>query len=425
MSKILKVIEKGKKQRTLSEPKVMSSNEYDALEMDAKVELIQSLIPLGLMRVAEMLEDEVASLAGERYSRNEGDPSLVRHGSNRSSVKLAGQKHAIRVPRVRNRKTQSEVPLESWQAMKGSGNVDETLLRRVLYGISCRNYEAASEAVPGAIGLSSSTVSRQFVEASAQQLKAFSERDLADYDITALFLDGKSFAEDSMIIVLGITLTGEKVILGFVQAGTENARVVHEFLESLLDRNLKIDQGLLVVIDGSKGLHSAVRSAFKGKVLIQRCQWHKRENVVSYLPKNEQATMRSRLQKAYQKATYKETKTALKKIERELQNRNISAANSLLEGLEETLTLHRLGLFGLLGRSFKTSNCIESIMSQVEKRCGKVTSWKNASQKHRWLASALVDIEPRLNRVMGHKHLPLLRKKLKEELGINKKQNVA
>lgn len=425
MKSVLRIHGTGKKKKVLGEVEGFTQDDFSALEREAKVDLIQALIPLGLMHVSEMLEDEIESLAGRRYSRDGGEAHLSRHGSNRSSVKLAGQRHPIRVPRLRNTETNREVPLKSWQSINGTGEVNEVLLRRVLYGVSCRNYEAASEAVPGAIGLSSSTVSRQFVEASAERLKALQERDLSSYDVVALVLDGKTFADDTMVMALGITLSGEKVILGFVQTGTENAQVIGDFLTELCDRGLRTAEGLLVVIDGSKGIRAAVKRAFKEKAVIQRCQWHKRENVVRYLPKAEQNSMRRKLQKAYEKATYKEAQAALQKIQTELETRNACANRSLEEGLEETLTLHRLGVFQLLGRSLKTTNCLESINGQVEERCGKVDCWKNSSQKHRWLASALLDIEPRLNRVMGCKHLPLLREKLKAIVGLNRTSQAA
>ena len=292
------------------------------------------------------------------------------------------------------------------------------LFRRVFYGISCRNYAAAAEAVPGAIGLSPSTVSRRFLEVSARKLKAFQERDLSACDLVALFLDGKTFAEDTMVVALGMTLEGEKVLLGFVQTGTENGAVVERFLRELLDRGLEVSKGLLVVIDGSKGLISAVKGAFRRRALIQRCQWHKRENVVSYLPKKDQAWWRKRLQKAYSRPTYPEAKKQLEQILKDLRKVNESAARSLEEGLEKTLTLHRLGLFPLVGRSLKTTNCLESIHALAEERCGKVDCWKNSRQKHRWLSAALLDIEPRLRRLLGYKHLPKPRQALMKELKI-------
>jgi transposase-like protein len=297
--------------------------------------------------------------------------------------------------------------------------LDESLFRRVLYGISCRDYEAAAEAIPGAIGISSSTVSRTFVEASGKKLREFQERDLSAQDVIAIFVDGKSFADDQMVLALGVTMSGQKLALGFVQTDTENSRVLTEFFRSLLERGLEISQGLLVVIDGSKGLRSAVREAFRKRALVQRCQWHKRENIISYLPKGEQSYWRKRLQKAYQQATYKDAKAQLLKIHAELEEINQSAASSLAEGLEETLTLHRLGVFPILGRSFKTTNCIESLNSMAERHCAKVSCWKNSSQKHRWFASVILDAEPRFRKVMGYRHLSKMREALRMDLKIS------
>ena len=292
--------------------------------------------------------------------------------------------------------------------MHESGEVNDQLLRRVLYGISCRNYGTAAESIPGALGLSSSSVSRAFVEASAGKLKEFQERDLSKDHYVALFLDGKTFSDATLVIALGVTSRGEKRFLGFVETDTENEKVLTPFLRSLLERGLDITAGLLVILDGGKGLRAAVNQAFKKKAVVQRCMWHKRENVVSYLPKGEQPSMRRRLQRAYDRPTYGEAKAELLKLLRELEQRNQSAAASLAEGLEETLTLHRLGVFALLGMSFKTTNCLESANALIEERCAKVDAWKNSSQRHRWLAAALLDIEPRWRRVRGYQHLPKL-----------------
>ena len=298
------------------------------------------------------------------------------------------------------------------------GALDEVLLKRVLYGISCRNYETAAAAVPGAIGLSSSTVSRAFTQASAKQLQALQDRDLSALDLVAVFLDGKAFADMMMVVAVGITLTGEKHVLGFVETGTENAAVLTQFLQALGDRGLNSAQGVLVIIDGGKGLRAAVRQAFGSSALVQRCQWHKRENVVKHLPKGEQGPWRTRLQRAYQRPTYAEARAALQRLQRDLETRNQSAAQSLAEGLEETLTLHRLGVFALLGTSFKTTNCLESINALVEERCAKVDRWTNSNQRQRWLATALLDIEPRLRKVKGYRHLPRLREALRRDLNI-------
>jgi len=250
--------------------RVLRREEYQGLDLNAKVEAIRGLIPLGLMHVHELLDEEVLALAGPRLARDDG-AAAIRYGSNPGSVRLAGQRVPLRVPRVRSER--GEIPLRSYQAVHESGEVNDALLKRVLYGISCRNYAAAAEAIPGALGLSSSSVSRAFVEASAAKLKEFQERDLARERYIALFLDGKTFADATLVIALGVTRSGEKRFLGFVETDTENEKVLTPFLRSLVERGLDGSQGLLVVIDGGKGLRSAVRQVFK-RSAVQRCMWH-------------------------------------------------------------------------------------------------------------------------------------------------------
>ena len=416
MNSVLRRVRRSKKKRRLGKVRMMSREEYAAGDLDAKVEMIRSLVPLGLLHVQELLDEEVTALAGERYARKEEATRARRHGSNPGTVGLAGQRVPVRVPRVRS-VTGSEIPLRSYAALSGDHEVNDLLLKRVLYGISCRNYEAAAAAIPGAIGLSSSTVSRTFVQASATKLRELQERDLSKEDVVALVLDGKMFADTTMVVAMGITAKGDKRFLGFVEIDTENEKVLVPFLRSLLDRGMDISKGILVIVDGAKGLRAAVRTAFKKRAAVQRCQWHKRENVLSYLSKSEQPLYRKRLQRAYNRPTYKEAKRELDKLQAELEERNQSAAASLAEGLEETLTLHRLGVYGVLGASLKTTNGLESVNALVEERCAKVDHWKNSSQRQRWLATALLDIEPRLRRIKGYRHLPELRTALEKELG--------
>lgn len=178
------------------------------------------------------------------------------------------------------------------------------------------------------------------------------------------------------------------------------------FLQQLVARGLRWEQGLLCVIDGAKGLRAAIRRVFGPAALVQRCQWHKRKNVVRYLPKGQQAVWRRKLQAAYEQPTYAEARTALEALQRELRRVNLSAVESLAEGLEETLTLHRLGLFPQLGVSFKTTNGIESLLAQVGQRTDRVSRWMSSEQKQRWVAMALLDIEPRLRRIRGYRSLP-------------------
>jgi putative transposase len=342
-----------------------------AEDLGTEVALIQALIPLGLEAVHDVLRREVEELAGARYARRGGRPGHVRWSKERGSVYLGDQKLPIVYQRVRDQLRDVEVPLETYQRFQQPRALDTGLLRRVLLGLSCRRYAECADAVPEAFGLAPSTVSRRYIRASARQLQALAERRLDGYDLVALLLDGKTFADDELVIALGVTLQGQKVILGFVQTATENTRVVAEFLRALRDRGLRCEQGLLVVIDGSKGLRRGVQEVFGDAAAVQRCTWHKRENIVAHLPTGQQATWRQKVQRAYEQPTYAEAKAALDRLTRELRPVNESAARSLVEGLEETLTLHRLGVAGELGRTFKTTNALESVMAQVEQRTGK------------------------------------------------------
>ncbi len=265
--------------------------------LDTRIALIQALIPLGLDAVSPLLQEEVTRLAGPRYERKEADQAHRRWGRQPGSVYLADQKLPIQVPRVRTVETQTEVLLEAYQALQIPRQVDDGLLVRLLQGLSTRQYATCAEAVPPAFGVSSSSVSRRFIKATARKLQPFQERSLAAYDLVALFVDGKTFADEEMIIALGITIEGEKIPLGFIQAASENERGCRQFIQDLIRRGLRYEEGLLALIDGSKGFYNARTKALQGYVLIQRCQWHKRENVVSYLPKNEQAPLRRKLQK--------------------------------------------------------------------------------------------------------------------------------
>jgi transposase-like protein len=387
-----------------------------APDWSTRMALIQALIPVALAKVEEELQADVARLAGERYVREGRLPGHVRWTPQRGSIYLADQKIPIEVPRVRDRLRNQEVPLPTYERLQVPRGLDSGLLQKVLGGLSTREYERCAEAVPAAFGLSASTVSRRFKRASAKKLQELTDRRLESYDLVALLLDGKTFAEDEMVSAVGVTITGEKVLLGFVQTATENRKVCAAFLRTLLERGLRVELGLLVVTDGAKGLHAAVREVLDGAAVLQRCQWHKRENVVAYLPERHRATFRRKLQAAYEQPTYEAAKRALGKIRAELVLLNASAVASFDEGFDETLTLHRLGIFAELGTSLKTTNALESIHARVESRTAKVDYWKNSEQKQRWLATALLDLEPRLRRIRNYRALPLLREAIKRQL---------
>ena len=213
-----------------------------------------------------------------------------------------------------------------------------------------------------------------------------------------------------------MTEAGYKKVLGFTQATTERAEPVKELLRDLIGRGLTFEEGILCVIDGSKGLRKAIEEVFGKRAEIQRCQWHKRENVVSYLPKDDQKTWRSRLQRAYQESTYEAAKERLTALHAELQQINRTAARSLQEGLEETLTLHRLGLFDELGKSLKTTNCIESLMGDIDGYIENVKRWHHSPQRYQWTALAVLEAEDGFRRLDGYEDLPRLQSALEETI---------
>ena len=375
--------------------------------------LIQQLIPLGLAAVNDVLQAEVTRLVGGASHERTGSP-VSRWGSNQGSVVLGGQKVSVSVPRVRDTASSKELPLESYQELKNSSGFDERVFSQLINGLSAGRYQEAAEQVPETFGISKSSTSRSFKRATEKRLNELLERDLSELDIVAIFIDGKYLGDTNVIIALGITMEGEKIPLGFIETGTENGTVCKEFIEKLQRRGLNTDNEILFIIDGSKGISSGIKSALGNKAVIQRCQWHKRENVVAYLPKKHQKTYRRKLQAAYEESSYHKAKKKLLSVRKELQLLNQSAVGSLNEGLEETLTLHRLGVFEQLGRSFKTTNCIENINRQIDTYVKRVCRWQSSDQRRRWIASALLEISPRLNKVCGYKSLPLLREKMKK-----------
>ena len=404
-----RVIKKGKRINTKAQ-QAITELERD-MKRESRLSMIQALIPLGMKAVEEELQLEIRELAGARYSRG-GDFS--RWGRNPGSVFLGDQKVKVPVSRVRNVMANEEVQLATYERLQSPQVVDDMALSRVIYGMSQRNYEQAAIQVPETFGIKKTSISRRFIRASAKKLREFNERDLSEHDIVAIFIDGKWFAENEIVIALGVTIEGDKVLLGFVETGTENHVVCRQFLLGLKNRGLNLEKEILFVVDGGKGLHKGIKEVMGGKAVIQRCQWHKRENVLKYLDKANQDVFRRKLQAAYQLPTYAKAKARLEAVKRELKLINESAVASLDEGLEETLTLHRLGLFEKLGQSFKTTNCIENVNKQLATKTDRVDRWQNSNQRQRWVATALLVIEPRLQKVKGHKHLTDLRTAMKE-----------
>lgn len=412
----------GKRRRiNVNAKQVIQAVERD-LDRESRLAMIQMLIPLGLKSVEMELQAEIVGLAGERHARG---GRVDRWGSNPGSVYLGDQKVAVRVPRVRDTESKAEVRLESYARLQSPQVIDDIVLARAINGISQGKYERAVLDVPETFGVKKTSVCRRFIRASAKRLQQFMERDISHHDIVAIFMDGKCFAENQIVIALGITMSGEKILLGFVETSTENGPVCRDFVNSLKTRGLKTDSEILFIIDGGKGLYKGINAVMGEMAIFQRCQWHKRENVLKYLVEEKKSLFRRRLQAAYEQPTYEKAKARLDSIKRELTLLNKSAVASLEEGLEETLTLHRLGLFTTLGRSFKTTNCIENVNKGLALYTDRVTYWQNSDQRQRWVGTALLEIEPGLNRVQGYKSLGQLRVAMKAFAVEQKQQRAA
>ena len=382
-------------------------------DLDVTITLIQELIPNGLMAAKEEMEKEVNRLTGKKYKHGKENVSW---GSQPGSIYLRDQKIPIEVPRVRNKKGNKEVTLKTYQKLQEPYKADKQTMLKLLCGISMHKYAKCAELVPEVFGISASNLSKRFRQGTAAKVRRLKTRSLSLDDFICIFIDGKRYAKDGLLVVLGITTSGAKVILDIEHSHSENGHVVEQLLDRLIRRGLKYEDGLLFIVDGSKGLIKGIKNKFKEYAFIQRCQWHKRENIVSYLDPAQKQVYKRRLRTAYQKTTYKEASDALELVYRQLVEINLSAAGSLKEGLEETLTLHKLGLSAELKRSFNTTNCIKSVMSQLAQYTDKVDRWRDSYQLLRWTAASLLEIEPMLKTVSNARYLNVLRFKMQEEI---------
>lgn len=391
-------------------------NDFLLSSLEVQVSMMQQHLDICKVFVNTLISIEVDKLAGERYSHeNPSEGRFSRWGHNPGSVKVGSQRLPIQVPRVYDNQEQKSVSLDSYEQLLKARPQSESMVQSVLHGISMRDYQRTAETLVGNFGLSPSTISREFVAQSTAALEEFQKRRYEENKFVAIFIDGKYLAGQQMIIVIGITDKGKKIVLGVTQTSTENHRPILELLTDLIERGLNYQQGILAVIDGSKGLKKAIEEAFGDKVVIQRCQWHKGENVVSYLPEKQQEDYRRKLQNAYSEEDYEKSKAKLEDIGKEIAKVNISAQNSLLEGLEETLTLKRMKL-NEFSKSFSTTNCIESLNSQVGKFTRRVKRWQTADQRLRWVVLGLLESETRMKKVSNFENLKNMQQKLKSEI---------
>jgi transposase-like protein len=367
----------------------------------------------GLQLMDLLMQEEVRDLVGER-SQRQAERTANRWGSERGYCVVMGQKVPVDRPRVRTT-DDKEVRLGSYEMFHRGEPLTETVWEKLMLGLSTRRYGPAIRQFTEAYGLEKSAVSQHFVEASRTKLKELMERRLDKTDLCALLIDATPFEGQQMVAALGIGQDGRKTILGIRQGATENATVVGELLGDLVNRGLDFTAPRLYILDGGKALTAAVRKHAGESAAIQRCQVHKRRNVLDHLTDEQKPAVAKQLNAAYALEDYAAAKQALNAIHRELMDLNPSAARSLGEGMEETLTVHRLHVPMQLRKTLASTNVIESAFSIVERVCRNVKRWHGGDQRERWVGSGLLVAQKQFRRITGYKQIPALIRELEAQ----------
>ena len=362
-------------------------------------------IATGLQVLEAMMEADREALCGAK-GRHQVERPAWRGGSVDSHVTLGGVRsrcrgYACAAPTLKSR----------WRASNGRHRptpLDEHTLAAVAAGVSTRRYASTLDPVPAEVNeraTSSSAVSRRFVALSTKRLQAFLARPLGELDLRVVCIDGKVFRDHCMVIALGIDTQGRKHVLGLREGATETAAVTTGLLSDLVTRGLPTDRTLLFVVDGAAGLRRAITDVFGSRGVVQRCQVHKCRNVLGHLPERLHASVRKALRDAWELDSADRAARVLERLAGSLERDHPGAAASIREGLEETLTVQRLGLTGALQRTLRTTNIIENLNGSVERYTRNVKRCRGGQMIQRWVASALVEAEPRFRRVRGYRDL--------------------
>lgn len=393
-----------------------------ALSREERIAMIQDGLlrlshDLGLMAAQAMLEAEITELCGPSHSRLPGREAR-RWGRQAGVITLGGRKVAIRRPRARLVEGR-EAELETYRRFQDPQAMPANALRLLLRGVSCRDYEGALEPVAEGFGALKSSISRHFVKATAKQLRDLAERRFNGQVFVAIFIDGVIYAGETLVAALGVGEKGDKIILGLRQGATENARVCKDLFEELRGRGLDTDAPTLFVLDGSKALRAAVKAVWGEQAVVQRCQVHKTRNVLEYLEEKHHEDIRNRMAEAYACKDWREGLRRLQNLANWLTRLNRDAAGSLREGLEETLTVARLGLPAMLAKSLVTTNPIESAFSVTKTLTRRVKRWRNGDMRLRWATAGLMRAETKFRRLKGFREIPHLVVALKREIAEN------
>jgi putative transposase len=381
--------------------------------------LLALAVGAGLQVMQALMEADVTALAGPK-GRHDETRTAVRHGRERGSVTLGGRRVPVTRPRVRTADGAGELPVASYELFSSTEILGKMAMEKMLAGLSTRRYPVGLEPVGEQItetcsATSKSAVSRKFVAMTETALAELLSRDLSGLDLVALMIDGVHFAESCCVVALGIDIDGTKHPLALVEGSTENATLVTELLVDLRERGLDITRPMFVGLDGSKALRKAVVDVLDHPV-IQRCQLHKVRNVKDHLPQRLRSTVGRRMTDAYHADSALEAEAALLVLAKELDRTHPGAAASLREGLDETLTVLRLGVPPKLARTLRSTNCIESMISVCRDHARNVKRWRDGQMALRWCAAGMVEAGQQFRRVNGHLHLPTLRIALEREV---------
>jgi putative transposase len=378
------------------------------LLVDTRAELMDLAVASGLKVLQTMLEDDRTVICGRRY-QHRVEREASRAGTVPSEVVLGGRKVALRRPRVRA--NGEEVPLPTFQAMASEDPLNRRVVEQMLVGVATRQYARSLDPLPATMvsrGTSKSAVSRRFVAKTAAQLTAWRSTPLDSLELVALLVDGVHIGEHCIVVALGIDHTGRKHALGLWDGSTENASVCQSLLSDLQSRGLRTDRSLLVILDGSKALHKAVTQTFGSAALIQRCQVHKLRNILEHLPDGQRPWVRAIVARAYKQVDVAIARRLLQDLARRLEDRYPSAAASVREGLDETLTILTLGLSDRLRQSVATTNAIESLISRTRHVKRNVKRWRGGHMVLRWTVAAILEAVKGFRRLKGHKDMPKL-----------------
>jgi transposase-like protein len=377
----------------------------------AKEGLLALSVGVGLGVLTELMEEEVDDVVGPK-SRQDPDRVAVRHGHEDGEVTLGGRRVGVQRPRVRTVDGETEVHLATYEHFADRDPLGRVVLERMLAGVSTRRYRRTQEPVGEQVEVkarstSKSAVSRTFVERTREALGKLMSRQLADLRLAVMMLDGLELKGRMMIVALGITTEGVKIPLGLWEGSTENATVATALLSDLVERGLDPEQGMLFVLDGSKALRKAVRSVF-GEVPVQRCLWHKERNVTQHLLERDRPPIKARMRKAWRETEYPRALEQLTRLADELEHKHPGAAGSLREGMDETLTVIKLGIRGKLRRTLESTNPCESMIDTVRTTQRNVKHWSSGEMGLRWTAAGMLEAEKQFRKVIGYTQLPQL-----------------